>query len=59
MKTVRERLSQWEAKLAPISDEQKQVIVDLSSATAQRPLPDNVREFAHSFYRLRDFSGYM
>lgn len=48
MKIVRERLGQWEAKLAPLSDDQKQVFVEISSATAHRPLPKNVRKCVYT-----------
>ena len=39
---VRDRLVQWDSKLAPLSDKQKQGFVELSSAASYRPLPSEV-----------------
>ena len=36
-KSVREKLSQWESKLAPLSDSQKVVVMELSAVASQRP----------------------
>ena len=44
-KSVREKLSQWESKLAPLSDSQKVVIMELSAVASQRPLPEGVSIF--------------
>lgn len=41
-KSVREKLSQWESKLAPLSDSQKVVVMELSAVASQRPLPEGL-----------------
>ena len=44
-KSVREQLSQWESKLAPLSDSQKVVVMELSGVASQRPLREGVSIF--------------
>ena len=43
-RTLRDRLSQWDSRLAPLSDKQKDGFMELSSATTFRPLPTQVGE---------------
>lgn len=39
---LRDRLSQWEAHLAPLSPRQKDGYLELSTAATSRPLPTQV-----------------
>ena len=41
-KSLRDRLGQWEARLAPLSEKQKDSFMELSSAATFRPLPAEV-----------------
>ena len=41
-KTVRDKLSQWDTKLALLSESQKSGVMELSTAAAFRPLPSQV-----------------
>ena len=40
---LRDKLSQWESYLAPLSDQQKDSYLQLSAAATTRPLPPQVR----------------
>ena len=39
---IRDRLSQWDSRLAPLSDHQKDGFMQLSSAASFRPIPPHV-----------------
>ena len=41
-KSIRDRLSLWEGSLAPLSDSEKQGVMELGTIAAQRPLPPEV-----------------
>ena len=49
-RSLRDRLGQWESRLAPLSDKQKDGFMELSSAATFRPLPAEVSHFAHVQY---------
>ena len=49
-RSLRDRLGQWESRLAPLSDKQKDGFMELSSAATFRPLPPEVSHFAHVQY---------
>ena len=49
-RSLRDRLGQWESRLAPLSDKQKDSFMELSSAATFRPLPAEVSHFAHVQY---------
>ena len=46
-RSLRDRLGQWESRLAPLSDKQRDGFMELSSAATFRPLPAEVSHFAH------------
>ena len=39
---IRDRLSQWDSRLAPLSDHQKDGFMQLSSSASFRPIPSHV-----------------
>ncbi len=39
---VRDKLSQWDSRLAPLSDRQKESFMELSTAATARPFPTQV-----------------
>ena len=41
-KSVREKLSQWDSKLAVLDDFQKEGMIELGTAASQRPFPVGV-----------------
>ena len=45
--TIRDRLSQWDSRLAPLSDHQKDSFMQLSSAASFRPTPSHVSKYSH------------
>ena len=51
-RTLRDRLSQWDSRLASLSDRQKDGFMELSSAASFRPLPTEVGE-TPARYRYR------
>ena len=46
-RSLRDRLGQWESRLAPLSDKQRDGFMELSSAATFRPLPAEVSHFGH------------
>lgn len=48
---LREKLSQWEAHLAPLSARQKDGYLQLSTAAASKPLPTQVSILQYSYYQ--------
>lgn len=52
---LREKLSQWESQLAPLSERQKDGYLQLSAAATARPLPTQVciKHIAHLDYTIR------
>ena len=51
-KSLRDRLGQWEARLAPLSEKQKDSFMELSSAATFRPLPAEVSHLTHAVHVL-------
>lgn len=53
-KSVRERLSQWDTKLALLEDYQKEGVMEISTLTNQRPFPEDVsdRTYNETSYKL-------
>lgn len=49
-RSLRDRLGQWESRLAPLSEKQKDSFMELSSAATFRPLPAEVSHLAHVLY---------
>lgn len=39
---VRDKLSQWDSRFAPLSEQQKESYMELSTTTSARPLPNLV-----------------
>ena len=49
-RSLRDRLGQWESRLAPLSEKQKDSFMELSSAATFRPLPAEVSHLTHVLY---------
>ena len=43
---IRDRLSQWDSRLAPLSDHQKDGFMQLSSSASFRPIPSHVSDYS-------------
>ena len=55
VESVRDRLSQWDSKLAPLSERQKQGFIEISSAASYRPLPAEVENKQYSVHAITVF----
>lgn len=47
---IRDRLSQWDSRLAPLTDHQKDGFMQLSSAASFRPTPSHVSQYSQCCY---------